>query len=157
MRGLEHLHALLSSPGKDLAALDLAGGADAVRQGGLDILDEEARTAYRARLAELDDELAWSDDDRDDHRDDHRDDLRDEREAIAAELAGATGLGGRGRRTGGNDERARVAVRKAIVAALARIAETDPWLGRHLHDHVRTGSHCRYEPDPDHPVTWVLR
>jgi hypothetical protein len=50
-----------------------------------------------------------------------------------------------------------VAVRKAIVAALARIAESDPWLGRHLHERVHTGIECRYESDPDHPVRWVLR
>jgi hypothetical protein len=43
------------------------------------------------------------------------------------------------------------------VAALARIAETDPWLGRHLNDRVRTGLECRYESDPDHPVTWLLQ
>jgi hypothetical protein len=48
-------------------------------------------------------------------------------------------------------------VRKAIVAALARIAETDPWLGRHLNDRVRTGTECRYESDPDHQVRWLLQ
>jgi hypothetical protein len=67
-----------------------------------------------------------------------------------------TALGGRNRTTGSHAERARVAVRKAIVAALARIAETDPWLGRHLRDRVRTGFECRYESDPDHPVRWIL-
>ncbi len=146
MRGLEHLHAILSRPGTALSALDLAGTDGAVAQPGLEVLDEQARSAYGARLAELDDELALTD----------RDDLRRERDAIAGELASATGLLGRGRRTGGSDERARVAVRKALVAALARIAETDPWLARHLHDHVRTGNRCRYDPDPDRPVTWVL-
>ena len=50
-----------------------------------------------------------------------------------------------------------MAVRKAIVAALARIAETDPWLGRHLNDRVRTGLECRYDSDPDHPVRWLLQ
>jgi hypothetical protein len=42
------------------------------------------------------------------------------------------------------------------MAAVARIAEADPWLGRPLRDHVRTGSECRYESDPDHPIRWVL-
>jgi hypothetical protein len=49
-----------------------------------------------------------------------------------------------------------MAVRKSIVAAMARIAETDPWLGRHLWDHIRTGSECRYESDPDYLIRWVL-
>jgi len=148
MRGLEHLHAILSRPGSDLSALELAGGADAVMQTGLEVLDDQAQTAYRKRLDQLDDELAAAG---------HPPDLRHERDAIAAQLAGATGLAGRRRRTGGHDERARVAVRKAIVAALARIAESDSWLARHLHGRVRTGAFCRYDPDPDQPVTWVLR
>ena len=46
--------------------------------------------------------------------------------------------------------------RKAIVAALARIAEPTPWVGRHLRDRVRTGSECRYESDPDDPVHCIL-
>jgi hypothetical protein len=150
MRGLDHLHRLLSRPGEDVSALDLAGGEAPITQPGLEVLDEEARRAYRARLVILDEELDGE------PSVEGRDELRRERDAIAAELAGATGLGGRARRTGGHDERARVAVRKALVATLARIAEADPWLARHLHDHIRTGSVCRYDPDPDHPVTWVL-
>jgi hypothetical protein len=49
------------------------------------------------------------------------------------------------------------AVRKTLIAAVARIAEVDPWLGRHLRDRLRTGTECRYETDPDNPVTWVVR
>ena len=100
----------------------------------------------QTKLSELDDEIAHSD----------RPDLRDEREAIASYLARAIGLSGRNRTTGSHSERARVAVRKAIVAALAKIAEADPWLGRHLRDRVRTGFECRYESDPDHPIRWIL-
>jgi hypothetical protein len=47
-------------------------------------------------------------------------------------------------------------VRKAVVAALARLAEVDPWLARHLRDRVRTGYMCQYETDRDHPVRWNL-
>src|SRR4051794_25403209 len=136
MRGLAHLHRLLTRADRDVPATELVGG-EVVRQSGLELLDDEARRAYRARLAQLDpddDERAW----------------------LVDQLAGASGLGGRRRTSGSNEERARVAVRKAIVAAVARIAETDPWLGRHLRDRVRTGSDCRYESDPDHPVHWML-
>jgi hypothetical protein len=110
------------------------------------VLDDESRRVLRTRLAELDDELTLSD----------RADVGAERDVVASYLARGTGLGGRTRTTGSHAERARVAVRKAIVAALARIAETDPWLGRHLRDRVRTGFECRYESDPDHPVRWIL-
>jgi hypothetical protein len=49
-----------------------------------------------------------------------------------------------------------VAVRKAITAAIGRIGETDPALGRLLRDTVLTGGSCRYDPDPARPVRWVL-
>jgi hypothetical protein len=146
MRGLGHLHALLSRPDTDLPAVSLVGGA-VVEQGGIDVLDAESRRFLGRKLDDLDAELAQSE----------RPALREERDAIAAYLGGATGLGGRERKTGSHAERARVAVRKAVVAALARIAESDPWLGRHLRDRVRTGFECRYETDPDHPVRWILR
>jgi len=147
LRGLRHLHVLLSNPDTDISSLDLVADAGrAVHQPGIEVLDEVARRAYRRRVAELDRELEVSD----------RVDLRQERDALCAELGGATGLGGRARRTGGSDERARVAVRKAVINALARIAEHDPGLARHLHDRVHTGHWCRYAPDPEHPLTWVL-
>jgi len=146
MRGLEHLHVLLGNPDTEVAALDLVGAGVVVDQPGIEVLDDTARRAYRARLAELDAELELED----------RDDLLEEREALVAQLAGATGLAGRDRRTGGSSERARVAVRKAIINALARIAEQDPALARHLHDRVHTGHVCRYSTDPDHPIAWTL-
>lgn len=145
MRGLAHLHVLLGQADRDVEALTLVGGA--VEQADLEVLDDESRRLLRARLVRLDAELADGD----------RPELADERDAIASYLARGTGLGGRHRVTGSSAERARVAVRKAIVAALARIGETDPWLARHLHDRVHTGLVCRYDTDPDHPVRWILR
>lgn len=144
MRGLLHLHTLLSRPGTPVTAVDLTGAM--VDQAPLEVLDRESRRFVRARLAELDAELAEGE----------QPALRRERDAIASYLSGAAGLGGRARTTGSPAERARVAVRKAIVAATARIAEIDPWLGRRLRDRVRTGLECRYEPDPDDPIEWVL-
>ena len=141
MRGLVHLHRLLSEPDRDVPATTLVGG-EVVEQSGLELLDDEARRAYRARLGQLD-------------PDDPADDQ--ERAWLLDQLGAASGLGGRRRTSGSSDERARVAVRKAVVAALARIAETDPWLGRHLNDRVHTGLECRYESDPDHPVRWLLQ
>jgi hypothetical protein len=149
MRGLEHLHQLLERPGADVPAARLVGG-EVVEQRGMEVLDDESRKVLGARLAELDAELAQSE-----LAQSERSELREERDSIARYLASGSGLGGRARTGGDNDERARVAVRKAIVAALARIAEADPWLGRHLHERVRTGFECRYDPDPD--VDWLLR
>jgi hypothetical protein len=153
-RGLEHLHALLTHPGTDVPALHLAGGVETVDQAGLgDLIDDEARAAYRRRLVEIDTELDEADADSDVARSAT---LTAEREALLAHLSAATGLGGRPRSTGSGAERARVTVRKAIAAALDAIHAADPVVARHLRAHVRTGTSCRYEPDPEAPVAWRL-
>jgi hypothetical protein len=45
-------------------------------------------------------------------------------------------------------------VTKAIRAALDRVREASPALGRHLEATVRTGMFCSYTPDPRAPITW---
>jgi hypothetical protein len=153
-RGLEHLHALLEQPGIEIPALRLAGGPETVEQAGLgEVVDAQALSAYRRRLAEIDTELdeadAWGDAPRGAR-------LTAERDALLAEVSAATGLGGRLRTAGSGVERARVTVRKAIAAALDAIHSADPVVARHLTSHTRTGSRCCYEPDPDAPVDWRL-
>jgi hypothetical protein len=157
LRGLHHLRTLVSAPDTPIPALTLVGvseGRPPLQENGLEILDEHARRAYRARLGDIDRELDDATDQGDLGRL-HR--LQDERQALLEQLDQATGLGGRRRVTGSSEERARVAVRKAVVGALARIAEIDPWLGRHLRAQVRTGALCSYENDPDQSVRWLLR
>src|SRR5439155_1666710 len=71
--GLRYLDLLIRHPGRELAALDLIrltatadpaaaasedGLHDASRTGADEVLDRQARTAYRRRLAGLDEELA---------------------------------------------------------------------------------------------------
>ena len=100
---------LLAAPGQEVAAADLVtGGAQAGHAfGAAPVLDERARAEYRARLAELDDELAQADA----HHDIERSaGLAAERDALIDELARATGLGGRRRRLGDAAERARTTV-----------------------------------------------
>jgi hypothetical protein len=159
MRGLRYLHLLLSRPERDVPALALSDavagntGARVVDNDAGPVLDRRALAAYRRRLAELDDELAEARA----HADLGREERLDrERDALLDQVRAATGLGGRTRVTGGTHERARVAVRKAIAAAIERVAAIDPSLGRLLADTVTTGATCRYEPDPDRPVRWVL-
>jgi hypothetical protein len=159
LKGLHYLRLLLGRPGLDVSAQDLSAAVAGhpgvlVPDGDLgDALDPQARAAYRRRLTDLDDELAeareWADPARVAR-------LEDERGALIAELATAAGLGGRQRRTGDPRERARVAVRKAVAAALGRIQDVDPSFARLLRDSVTTGAFCRYDPDPARPVHWVL-
>jgi hypothetical protein len=159
VRGLHYLHLLLARPGLDVPALALsdavAGNLDAraVDGGAGPLLDRQAIAAYRSRLGELDDELAEARV----HADLAREQRLDrEREALLDQLRAATGLGGRARVAVGTHERARVAVRKAIAAAIDRITAVDPSLGRLLIDTISTGATCRYDPDPDRPMRWIL-
>jgi len=155
LRGFGYLRELLRRPGQPVAALDLVGaGTGAAVQSGLgDILDKQALMAYRQRLRDLGQELTeaeqWSDLGR-------LDALRTERDALLDELARATGLGGRARPAGSSQERARVAVKKAISAATDRIATVDQPLARHLRAGIHTGLNCSYEPDPADSLDWVL-
>jgi hypothetical protein len=153
-RGLAYVHALLSRPGTSIGALELSGAGVVLDEPSAGpVLDAQALRAYRARLAEIDSELDEAEDWADAGRVAR---LRDERDALLHEVAAATGLGGRPRKVGSSVERARVAVRKAIAAAIERIAAVDPALGRHLEDSVKTGAACRYDPDPARPITWEL-
>lgn len=63
---------------------------------------------------------------------------------LAATVASAVGLGGRSRRFPDNDERARTAVRKALMRAVDRVGTTEPGARpapaiepRHWHDVLR--------------------
>jgi hypothetical protein len=155
-KGVRDLAVLLTRPGRAVPAVDLleaAGGPQAGTSGGDlgAVLDDTARRAYRARLAELDRDIAEAEADADLGRLDR---LRAERSMIADELAGALGLGGRARRSGDPVERARKAVTMRIRSAIAGIEAQDEALARHLRNAVHTGRVCSYEPEP--PVTWQL-
>jgi predicted ATPase len=166
-KGLQYLARLLEAPGEELHALDLVGVETAgVRKTtdevGLDVsgfgdagelLDAQAKAAYRQRLEELEDEIeeaeAWNDPER-------AANAREEKEFIAHELSAAVGLGGRNRRAASAAERARVNVTRAIKSALTRIDEHSSALGAHLEQTVRTGTFCSYRPDQRLPVAWQL-
>lgn len=152
--GVGYLAQLLAAPGRTVTALALTGSADWVEPTGQAVLDPAAREAYRMRLADLDAEL-------DEAGRGHDlvgvERLRDERDALLVELAQAAGLGGRTREFGASAERARTAVRKALVRVIDEVAAADPALGAHLRASVRTGSACGYAPDPAATISWQVR
>ena len=123
-KGFTHVVRLLAAPRVEFHALDLVGGqrhggpsAAAAAASGLDIhvrggdsgpmLDAAAKGAYRARIMELEQEIAEAESFNDPERVAR---LRDELAFLLRELAGAVGLGGRDRKTGSDAERARVNV-----------------------------------------------
>ena len=148
-KGLRDLAVLLEAPGREVAATELVAGvhggaAMAMAALGADpVLDERARAEYRARLAELDDELARADAHQDIERSAR---LAAERDALIGELARATGLSGRRRRLGDAAERARTTVTARIRDAIGRIERAHPELGRHLRASIVTGTRCAYRP-----------
>jgi hypothetical protein len=167
-KGMRHLARLLGEPGREVHALDLARqdvgsppspsgsaaelSADPLAGAG-PVLDPEAKAAYRLRLeelqAEVDEANAFNDPERGAR-------ARQEIEFLTDELAGAVGLGGRDRMAASSAERARVSVTRAIRAALARITEQSPDLGRHFEATIRTGTFCSYNPDPRVPMSWEI-
>lgn len=151
-KGLSHLRTLLQRPGTEVHVLELAGGG-APQAGTGPVLDEDAKRAYRLRVEDLRDQIdegeRWGDAERTGR-------AQDELDALARELAGAVGLGGRDRTSGDAGERARVAVTKALRSAIDSVAEAAPEVGTHLAATLRTGSYCCYQPDPAAPVRWVL-
>jgi hypothetical protein len=150
-KGLRDLHVLLTRPGTAVAALDLAGGAPgrgpAADTG--EVIDAQARTAYRDRLRELEEAAAEADAAADIGRGAR---IAAERDALVEALTQAYGLGGRVRRAGSDAERARTAVTARVKDAIRRIGGAHPDLGRHLARSVRTGTFCVYDPDP--PARW---
>jgi tetratricopeptide (TPR) repeat protein len=143
-RGVQMLAQLVANPGREYHVLALSGAGDEADRGDAgEALDAEAIAEYRARLEELDDEIAeaesWADAARLSR-------AREEREAIGRELAHGVGLGGKVRRLGGAAERARTNVQRRIRGAIRKIEEVQPALGTYLERTVRTGTFCAYEP-----------
>jgi len=170
VKGLHYLAHLLRNPGREFHVLDLAAAGQGARAGGQrmspareddlhhaqlsgtgPILDEQAKTAYRARLRELEAELAeatsWADPVRAAR-------ARQEMQFLADQLAAAVGLGSRDRKLGSSAERARVNTTRAIRRALSRIRAHAPALADHLDATIHTGTFCCYAPDPRTPITW---
>jgi hypothetical protein len=148
-RGVEVLARLVAEPNRELHALDLLGDAGEPIDGGDagEVLDGQAKAAYKTRLRELRDDLdeavQWNDSARAER-------ARDEIDALETELSRAIGHGGRSRRVGRAAERARINVQRRLADTMRRIAETAPELGRHLAAAIRTGVYCSYVPDRAH-------
>ncbi len=152
--GMGQLARLLTTPGVEVAAVELAGRASTPVAAGLGPgLDSKAKRAYRQRLLELQAEV--------DDAESANDVVRGERahaemDALVRELKRAVGLGGRDRPTGSDAERARINVARSLRRAVAAVADQAPLLGAHLEESVRTGGFCIYLPDPAAALTWTV-
>jgi hypothetical protein len=179
-KGLAYLSYLLHHPVMEFHALDLAGGiasgsdggevdrsaADSMRGdyelekagihiGGLgdagEVLDDQAKSAYRRRLTELREELEEA---KALGKVDSAEKLEEEIDALTGELSRAVGLGGRDRRAASASERARQTVTKGIRGVIERVAQSDAGIGNIFSRCIKTGTFSSYRPDPDLPIAW---
>jgi hypothetical protein len=118
-----------------------------------EMLDAQAKAAYKRRTAELREQLEEA---RELNQPELVDRVEDEIETLGRELSRAVGLGGRDRRAASAAERARINVTRAIKIALERIAEHNPALATLLTSSIRTGTFCSYTPDSRLPTSWQL-
>jgi hypothetical protein len=142
--GMMHLAVLIGNPRQEVTATDLVAGVASITghdEAGQQVLDAEAIASYRGRLRRIDEELGTLTPGSDTERT-----ATAEREWLVAQIARATGLGGRPRSFPDDRERARVAAGKAIRRAIARVTEADAVIGEHLRQAIRTGTRCSYWP-----------
>ena len=168
LKGLRHLARLLAEPGREFHVLDLvtaeegtlplaepavAEGLHGDAGGGLPVIDEQARAAYRRRLVEVEEDI----EDATRMNDVGRLELAQrDREYLIDELRQAVGLGQRHRSVGSTSERARTTVTRSLRYAIKRLDEHHPTLAAHLAQTVHTGTYCSYTPDPLAPVRWQV-
>ncbi len=170
LKGFRYIQRLLASPGREFHVLDLVAvemgslrvghaldqGGDAAATGigaGLPRIDDQARDAYRRRLAEVDEDIEEAVL----FNDLGRVELAQrDREYLINELTHAVGLAGRHRLVGGSSERARTSVTRSLRYALRRLARHHPALATHLGQSVHTGTYCVYTPDPLASVRWQI-
>jgi hypothetical protein len=115
------------------------------------ILDPQAKAAYKRRLDELKTELGDAQRCNDLGRIAK---VEQEIDFLTQELSQAVGLRGQDRRAASPADRARVNVQRSIKAALERLSEHHPALGRVLAGTVHTGMYCSYTPDVRIPSPW---
>jgi tetratricopeptide (TPR) repeat protein len=178
IRGLGYIAHLLRHPDTEFHVLDLHGGIASQREdseisqstnGSLpqdlenagihiagpgdagEMLDQQAKLAYRQRLVELREELAEA---KRLGKVERAEEAEREMDALGRELSRAVGLGGRDRVAASASERARQSVTKSIRSAVDRIAQADLILGDLLSRCIKTGTFCFYRPGSDFPITW---
>ena len=116
-----------------------------------EMLDEQAKVAYRRRLSDLREELEEA---KEAGNVERAEQAEEEIDALTRELSRAVGLGGRNRKAASASERARQSISKTIKAVIERIAQSDAALADILLRCIRTGTFCFYQPDPNFPVAW---
>jgi len=145
--GVRYLATLLGNPGAEISVLELVqqqpSDLTATDLAAQELLDEDARRAYRQRITDLQEQIDEAEADSDLMR---AETARSELAWLLAELGHATGLAGHSRAFPSEAERARSSVQKAIRRALVRIGTADPGIRAFLEATIVTGVRCSYRP-----------
>ncbi|MGE0825283.1 MAG: response regulator [Candidatus Binatia bacterium] len=175
--GLHYLAYLLRHPYKRIHVLELVaamenppeGTAPTIgRQGSIlseglrvgrglgdagEILDPQAKAAYKQRIKDLRAEVEHAQECNDFGRAAR---AQQELEFLIQQLREAVGLGGRDRRAANTVDRARVNIQRALKTALEKLTEHHPTLGSSLNETIKTGTFCTYTPELNLPTPWKL-
>jgi tetratricopeptide (TPR) repeat protein len=152
VKGLRDIAALVAVPGRELHVAELVAATEGVDPTAVsavvnrpaeDILDDDARAAYRERIVELQEDL---DDARTNADLARAERVQTELDMLTEQLAAAVGLGGRSRASTNDAERARKAVGWRIRDAIKRIETVHPDLAAHLRASLQLGAFCSYRP-----------
>ena len=163
LKGLHDIRRLLEQPGEEIHCLGLAEREHDAYTGD-EALDDKARQSLKARIRDLQEELAEAEDMNDIGRAAR---AGAEMDRLVETLSKALGLGGRNRRLGDLTERARTTVTWRIRHAIRKIEAVHQPLAMHLRNSLRTGTFCSYKPerlvswritgDPDIPASRTTR
>ncbi len=142
--GFAYLAALVTSPGREVRADVLAaGGGQPAAQSRQVVLDRTGRATLEGEAHRVVEALRRA---RRSGPARHVEELEQQAEALAAELARHGSFRGADRAFVDDNERARTAVRKAILRAVTDIEAVHPAAAQYLRSHLSTGSSCIFRP-----------
>lgn len=150
LKGFHDIAALLASPESEIHCTKLMGSEGSMDENDFTI-DEQAKSAYKKHINELQQEIEKAEENNDIGR---KEVLQKELDHVVDHLSKNLGLGMRPRKMKSPTERARAAVTLRIRSAIKRLTKHHPALERHLTNSLRTGVFCSYSPET--PREWIL-
>lgn len=115
------------------------------------VIDQKAVTEIKIKIEKINEQI---EDQRERGNHEKVESLTEERDRILEYVSKATKLGGTRSRSYNTDaEKIRKAVSKAIRLSINAIGISHPALGKHLTEHVKTGTNCNYNPSPQ--INWL--
>lgn len=152
--GLEYIVTLIRNQGRTVPAIELESPNGYLLPGGADeAVDEGARRAYSKRLEELAGELTHAQDAGDATRVEQ---LKAEAESVATHLSAGTGLAGRARLFGGEEEAARSRVKGNLARALIKLKREHPEAHEHFDRYIHGKSSSSPGYLPARGIPWEL-